>query len=230
MTIVTWTRRWGGVLGVLTVVLLIGGSVARGQQVGAKLGANDQKALVERWGREVAEYAVVAHSEPEKELTLKAEPALRWTNPVRETDGGLVFLWLGRGRPEAISCFYRVRFEGRLVEAHEFVSLAPVGMTATFRGRTVWSPPGPGLKFRPVPGAPQPAATPAERLRQLRAIAASFTSQSTSTPGRPSYGCSRSRLPGLRAVRPTLMRQGLCVRPMVRCSASYWPPTRRPGS
>ena len=108
------------------------------------------------------------------ELTLKSEPALRWTNPVRETDGGLVFLWLGQGRPEAVSCFYRVRFEGRLVETHEFVSLAPVGLTATLRGQTVWSPPGPGLEPRPIPGAPRPAATPAERLRQLRALAREF--------------------------------------------------------
>jgi hypothetical protein len=68
-------------------------------------------------------------------LALKSEPALRWTNPERETDGGLVFLWLGRGRPEAVSCFYRVRFEGRLVESHEFVSLAVVGLTATLRGQ-----------------------------------------------------------------------------------------------
>ena len=97
-----------------------------------------------------------------------------WTNPERETDGGLVFLWLGRGRPEAISCFYRVRFEGRLVEAHEFVSLAPVGLTATLRERTVWSPPVPGLEFQPVPDAPHPATTPAERLRQLRALAREF--------------------------------------------------------
>ena len=116
----------------------------------------------------------MAHSDPEAALRLKSEPALRWTNPERETDGGLVFLWLGRGRPEAISCFYRVRFEGRLVEAHEFVSLAPVGLTATLRERTVWSPPVPGLEFRPVPGAPRPSTTPAERLRQLRALAREF--------------------------------------------------------
>ena len=209
MTIATQTRVWGGVLGVLTFVLLTGGSAARGRQGDAKLGERPEGADG-ALGAEVAEYAVVAHSEPEADLTLKAEPALRWTNPVRETDGGLVFLWLGRGRPEAISCFYRVRFEGRLVEAHEFLSLAPVGLTATLRGRTVWSPPGPGLEFRPFPVAPRPAATPAERFRQLRAWRASFACQSTSTPGRPSSDCSRSRSPALREVRPmpALTRQG----------------------
>jgi len=155
-------------------VTLAAGLAARRQEGDAKAGPDDQKGLVERWAREVAEYTVVAHSEPEVALTLKSEPALRWTNPERDTDGGLVFLWLGRGRPEAISCFYRVRYVGRLVEAHEFVSLAPVGLTAALRGRTVWSPPEPGLEPRPVPGASRPWATPVERLRQLRALAREF--------------------------------------------------------
>jgi hypothetical protein len=174
MRIATRARRWVRVLAAVAAVVLAALPAARGQAGVGKAGPDDQKRLVERWVREVAEYAVVAHSEPEAALTLKSEPALRWTNPERETDGGLVFLWLGRGRPEAVSCFYRVRFEGRLVEAHEFVSLAPVGLTATLRGLTVWSPPVPGLEPRRVPGAPRPSATPAERLRQLRALAREF--------------------------------------------------------
>jgi hypothetical protein len=163
-----------GQVRIVLAVILARGPAASGQSGALKTGLDDRKRLVERWTREVAEYAVVAHSQPEAALTLKSEPALRWTNPERETDGGLVFLWLGRGRPEAISCFYRVRFEGRLVEALEFVSLAPVGLTATLRERTVWSPPVPGLEFHPVPGAPRPSTTPAERLRQLRALARKF--------------------------------------------------------
>jgi hypothetical protein len=169
MTIATQARVYA-----VLAVMLASLPAARGQAGAGKTGSDDQKRLVERWTREVAEYTVVAHSDPEAALTLKSEPSLRWTNPERETDGGLVFLWLGRGRPEAISCFYRVRFEGRLVEAHEFVSLAPVGLTATLRKRTVWSPPVPGLEFRPVPGTPHPSTTPAERLRQLRALAREF--------------------------------------------------------
>jgi len=159
---------------VMLAVMLVAGPVSRGHEGDTKAEPDGQKGLVERWAREVAEYAVVAHYQPEAALTLKSEPALSWTNPQRDTDGGLVFLWLGRGRPEAISCFYRVRFEGRLVEAHEFVSLAPVGLTATLRGRTVWSPPVPGLEPHQVPGGPQPAATAAERLRQLRGLAREF--------------------------------------------------------
>jgi hypothetical protein len=174
MTIATRASWVGTVLATMTAVMLAADLAAWGQQTVAKNGPEDQKGLVERWAREVAQYAVETHTEPAAALALKSEPALRWTNPERETDGGLVFLWLGRGRPEAVSCFYRVRFEGRLVEAHEFVSLAVVGLTATLRGRIVWSPPVPGLEPRPVPGAPRPSATAAERLRQLRALAREF--------------------------------------------------------
>jgi hypothetical protein len=40
--------------------------------------------------------------------------------------------------------------------------------------RAIWWP-RPGLAFRPVPEAPEPAATPQARLRQLRAMAEEFS-------------------------------------------------------
>jgi hypothetical protein len=177
MTIATGAKGWDAMLATvasLAAVMLTAGLVARGQEDESKAGRDDQKALEERWGREVAAYRVVAHFEPEVALKLKSEPVLRWTNPVRRPTVGLVFVWLGQGRPEAVSCFYRARFEDRHIEAHEFVSLAPVGLTAVLGGRTVWSPPGSGLQPRPIPGAPRPAETPAKRLRQLRALALEF--------------------------------------------------------
>jgi len=134
----------------------------------------DNRKLVARWKLEAAEYTIVARTEPETRLSLKAEPVLHWTNPVREADDGLVFLWLVRGRPEVVSCFYRARWEGRLTEAHEFHSLATVPLTATRGGRTVWSPKVAGVTLRPIPGAPKVAATPAERLRQMRNLAREF--------------------------------------------------------
>lgn len=107
-------------------------------------------------------------------LVLRDEPVLHWTNPVRETDDGLVLLWLDRGRPAAIACFYRARWQGRLTEAHEFHSLALSGLSATLKGSTVWAPTGAGVTPKPIPGAPPPAASPAERLRQMRALAREF--------------------------------------------------------
>jgi len=150
-------------------------SNARGQEGVPKAVAGDvDRELVGRWKREAAEYKVVAHSEPETVLSLKDEPALRWTNPVRNTGGALVFVWTANGRPETVACFYRTRWEGRFVEAHEFLSLSRAGLTGTRKGRTVWSPRGAGVDPKPIPGAPKPGATPAERLRQMRALAREF--------------------------------------------------------
>ena len=77
----TRARGWDCVLATVAAVILTVGSVARGQEGVAKASPDDHEELVERWGREVAAYSIVAHSEPEVALTLKSEPALRWTNP-----------------------------------------------------------------------------------------------------------------------------------------------------
>ena len=130
-------RGWDCVLTTVAAVILTAGLVARGQEDVAKASPDDQKELVERWGREVAAYSIVAlRAGGGADVEVRAGPAA-WNNPVRRPTVGLVFLWLNRGRPAAVSSFYRVRFEDRLVEAHEFVSLAPVGLRADLRGRTV---------------------------------------------------------------------------------------------
>jgi hypothetical protein len=161
------------------VVGLATGLNARGQESVSGDGSSgagrvpDAK-LTDRWKREAAEYRLVLHTKPRSAAMLREEPALRWTNPVRETDDGLVLLWLSGGRPEAAACFYKVRYEGRPVEAHEFQSLASVPLTATLGGQTFWAPRGPGVTPKPIPGAPRPASTSSDRLRQLRALAREF--------------------------------------------------------
>jgi hypothetical protein len=166
-------------LALAATVGLVAGLNARGQDgalSGGPAGAGqmlDEK-LTERWKREAAEYRIVLHTNPKTTPALRDEPALRWTNPVRETDDGLVLVWLSGGRPEAVACFYRAKLDGRLIEAHEFQSLATVPLTATRGGQTVWAPRGPGVTLNPIPGAPRPASTPSERLRQMRALAREF--------------------------------------------------------
>lgn len=175
MTTAMRGRYWA----LAAAVTLAAGWNARGQEPaprqssGGAVRVLDEK-LIDRWKREAAEYRIVLQTEPQTTTSLWPEPVLRWTNPVRETDDGLLLLWLSKGRPDAVACFYRVRFEGRPTEAHEFHSLAPVPLTATLRGRTVWAPRAPGVTPRPIPQAPPPASTPSERLRQMRALARDF--------------------------------------------------------
>jgi len=61
----------------------------------------------------------------------------------------------------------------------EFHSLTEGPATAERDGHAEWSPVRAGVEFRPVPGAPAPANTPAGRLRQLRAMAVEFSAKKT---------------------------------------------------
>jgi hypothetical protein len=175
MRIVTRRRCWA----LVAFVGVVAGLNARGQDGAPSDGhaGNGQmldEKLTARWKREAAEYRIVLQTKPETAPALRDEPALRWTNPVRETDDGLVWLWLSRGRPAAVACFYRAKLGGRTIEAHEFHSLATVPLTATRGGRTVWATRSPGVTPSAIAGAPSPASSPAERLRQMRALAREF--------------------------------------------------------
>jgi hypothetical protein len=150
---------------------------ARGQDDAPKTrpeGADDGRRRLERWKREMAEYTIVEQTEAETSLRVKPEPALHWSNPVRDSDDGLVFVWLAGNRPRAVVCIYRAPYQARMLETHEFQSLSTDAMAATRRGVRIWSPPRAGVAWHPVPGAARPAPTPAERLRQLRSMAREF--------------------------------------------------------
>jgi hypothetical protein len=131
---------------------------------------------LEELKRAAESYRIVLESDPARSAEFRPEPILRWTNPLRKTDDGAVFLWIERGRPEAIASFYRYRApeDGLLHEDHEFQSLATTGLSATRNGRVAWSPRTAGVTLAPIPGAPDPAATAPERLRQMRALARDF--------------------------------------------------------
>src|SRR5207244_973071 len=64
--------------------------------------------------------------------------------------------------------------------SHEFDSLSRENkVIARDRSRVIWSPQTAGVEFKYVPGSPKPARTPAERLRQMKAIAERFKATMT---------------------------------------------------
>jgi hypothetical protein len=90
---------------------------------------------------------------------------------------GVIFFWSSdEGRPEAALQVFQVKDKspsgGHWVQ--EFISLSPGKFVADRAGKANWAPREPGVEFHPVPGAPKPAATPAQRSRQIRALAEEF--------------------------------------------------------
>ena len=111
-------------------------------------------------------------------LRLQDEPAFRLG---RQGSGnileGAIFFWLDDlGRPEAAAQIYLQRApdapDGKWL--HEFTTLSTVLLRAEQDGEEIWIPSVPGVVFAPLPGAPEPAATPALRGGQLRALAREF--------------------------------------------------------
>jgi len=88
------------------------------------------------------------------------------------------------GRPFAIVA---TNYVGRLLDDYnsgiEFVSLADNAYSLEGdETKWVWTPPGPGLQFIPVPGAALPADDAAERAAQMRLLAARITGYLNTDP------------------------------------------------
>jgi hypothetical protein len=145
----------------------------------------DEKAIAEKFRafakQEAAAYTLRLEGS-DRPMTLQPEPVLKWSNPVVGTIYGDVFIWTDQGRPEAVVSIYRFYSEP-VHRANEFHSLALSKVSAERGGVTVWTPSRPGVELKPIPGAPAPAASAAERLRQMRALAQQFTGRQTNREG-----------------------------------------------
>lgn len=111
-------------------------------------------------------------------LKLTTEPAFRLGNqPADNLVDGAVFFWTGAGgKPEAAIQVYQKKDrsypEG--VWVHDFTSLAASPVRAERDGASIWKPSGPGVEYKPIPDAPKPAQTAAQRTRQLNQLAQGF--------------------------------------------------------
>ena len=122
----------------------------------------------------VAPYQIHRTADGAPPFRLIAEPIFRLDNAVTGVKDSAIFLWTDAetGRPEATIQMFRAP-QG--FWNHDWTSLATVPIVAEIGNRAFWRPARAGVEFRPVPGAPAPAATPAARLRQLRALAEEFS-------------------------------------------------------
>jgi hypothetical protein len=126
-----------------------------------------------------AKYDLKTAGDQPRQLKLRDESLLRWTNPLTANKAhGELFLWTDRGRPAAVLSMYEYAdAKGVIHEHHEWCSLALGPIQAS--GPKEWSPTVAGIELRRIPEAPPPADTATRRLRQMRDLGAHFTAEKT---------------------------------------------------
>ena len=128
-------------------------------------------ARLEFMKKAVAIHTLQPVADPNVKYRLQAEPALRFTNTVGTVTDGAIFFWFdAHDRPVAAVQVYRIR-SGSWHQA--FSSLSTVPLTTG----GAWNPACAGVEFKVVPGAPKPAGTPEQRLRQMRELLNGFTAE-----------------------------------------------------
>ncbi len=121
----------------------------------------------------VAAYRIHRRSAGSPLFKLLAEPIFRLDNPVTSVKDSAFFFWTDpeTGRPEVTIQMFRAPTKYWI---HDWTSLSTSPIVAETGSAQRWWPKD-GVEFRPVPDAPVPAATPAARLRQIRALAEEFS-------------------------------------------------------
>jgi hypothetical protein len=123
-------------------------------------------------------YRFVLDGDRSGSLRLGVDPSFRMgKQSADDVLDGAIFFWSNEvGRPEAALQVFQVKDKsaagGHWVQ--EFISLSPGTFASDRAGKTSWAPREAGVEFKPVPGAPKPADTPAQRSRQMRALAQEF--------------------------------------------------------
>ena len=131
-----------------------------------------QEARFDLMRETAARYVVTVQTASGAETAqMQPEPLLRWTNPLRNTADGAVFLWTQAGRPTAMLCTY----PHAAALDHEWQSLAETPLRATYPAGKDWAPAQAGVVFTRLPEAGTPAGSAALRLTQMRRMVGKFT-------------------------------------------------------
>jgi hypothetical protein len=115
-----------------------------------------------------------------EKLEFRREPVYNWTNAVRSGGQiGSVFVWTYQGRPEVLGSVHSnpADVPGKRAICHEMHSLSSSILVPVHDGAEKWQPRA-GLTLKPLPDAPQPAATARQRLSQMRELSRNFSARS----------------------------------------------------
>ena len=123
---------------------------------------------------ELKNWAILIGEAPGRPAKVGQDPVLRYTNPGVGRVYGDVYLFTADGRPEAVLSIYKWFTPYTGFEA-EMQSLSTSTLRGRRNGQETWKPERPGLEMKDVPDGPTPAASPVERMGQMRSIAGGFT-------------------------------------------------------
>jgi hypothetical protein len=176
--------RLPSVLGFLAAAVLCPalGAVGEPEQEKAEEARREQQ--LQNMKRSAAQYALSSADMPKRAFKFQETAVLRFSNPVSGTQDGALYLWTDHGRPQAIVKLYT--FNNKTY-SHAWLSLSQNSFSAERDGEVIWSPTEPGITWREVPNAAQPAATAAERLRQMKTLSSRFSATYTAlrSDGKP---------------------------------------------
>jgi hypothetical protein len=164
------------VLGALAAVLLCGRLDAANDPEKDKDDEARREQQLKNMKRSAAQHALASPDAPKRTFKFHDAPLLRFSNPVSGTKDGGIYVWTDAGRPQAVLKLYT--FDNAFF-THEWLSLSEGKPIAERDGKAIWTPAEPGVAFRELPDAPKPAEAAADRLRQMKALAAKFASTYT---------------------------------------------------
>lgn len=143
----------------------------------SRAGLNDR--LLALCRKDTEGYRLTSSDEPARPLV--SREVLKWTNPVRDGQIGVVHGWLRDGRVEAVSSVFNGPVErGNVQIMHEFVSLSTGRLGGQWNGKTVWQPARAGFAPQLLEKGDRPEGTRPARLRQIRTLAREFSAHSLS--------------------------------------------------
>lgn len=174
------TRQYRPSFALFLILCIATPLAAVGQESGSEDAEGDP---LDRFRAEALAYEFV-HLASDKALTWQPQPVLHWSNPARNGEDGLIYLWTDGKRPCVVGTFFTYTYHDEVRRKQSFRVIANDEIRATNANRVIWNPPADSVEYRPLTDAPSPAPTSSQRNAQLRLLARRFAVEVTLKNGR----------------------------------------------
>lgn len=156
-------------------------SIERTEATATEVQAAERKQLRKKMAAKIGKVKVapVDAPAPQQAVQLVAKPLMTYTDEPLSINAATVWTWALRkeGRPMAFCKVEHYDMTRRAVRAewlYCFASMSPGLVRANWPDGHEWASSKPGVSFRDIPDAPEPVASPAARLRQMKDLSRKF--------------------------------------------------------